>query len=224
MYRYILSTVIFTAILAVMNCSGNNGDIAGHWKFDKLIKDNTITPDASGSGLQGLVHGQTLVDGIVGKAMKFEGYDQIVEVGDLKLNAPATVAFWVRTHDLIRDRRLFSQMEGAENQAGALRFDSTQMEVWDGALWQVLIDRNLRINKWMHVAVVFEENGKTYGFLNGKQHRLVRSGFDFNGVKAGIGAKQFGTSGNLFTGMMDDFRIYRRALSGDEISRLYSVR
>ena len=131
MYRYILSTVIFTAILAVMNCSGNNGDIAGHWKFDKLIKDNTITPDASGSGLQGLVHGQTLVDGIVGKAMKFEGYDQIVEVGDLKLNAPATVAFWVRTHDLIRDRRLFSQMEGAKNQAGALRFDSTQMEVWD---------------------------------------------------------------------------------------------
>jgi len=198
-----------------------DSDLVGHWKFDELSQNSETTPDASGNGHHGRIHGQSLVKGIIGSAMEFEGYDQIVEIGNLNLNAPATVAFWVKTNDVFHERMLFSQMEGTENQAGVLRFDGTQIEVWDGSNWLVLIDHYIRINKWLHIAVVFNENGKTSGFLNGERQHLVRCGFDFSNVKAAIGSKFHGKSGNVFTGKMDDFRIYRKALSGNEINSLY---
>ncbi len=217
--------MIILAVALLINFSGNThaqeSGLTAHWKFDELTQNDGMTPDASGNGRHGGIHGQQLVEGIIGSSMKFEGLDQIVETGDLGLSAPAAVAFWFRTDDLFRDRRLFSQVEGAESQAGALRLDGVQIEVWDGTEWQVLIDRKMKIKEWMHVAVVFEPDGKTSGYLNGGRQHLVRCGFDFNGVKAAIGAKFLNETGNTYTGCMDDFRIYSRALSGDEIKALY---
>ena len=201
-----------------------DSDLVGHWKFDELSQNSKTIPDASGNGHHGLVHGQVLVDGIIGSALEFAGYDQIVEVGNLNLKAPATVAFWVKTNDVFHERMLFSQIEGTENQAGALRFDGTQIEVWDGSNWLVLIDHHIRINKWLYIAVVFDEKGKTSSFLNGERQHLVRCGFEFRSVKAAIGSKFLGKSGNVFIGKMDDFRIYRKALSGNEINSLYVYR
>ena len=223
--------ILFFLIIAVMvsvsfseNMPAINSGLAGHWKFDELSQNSKTIPDASGTGNHGLVQGQVLVDGIIGSALEFAGYDQIVEVGNLNLKAPATVAFWVKTNDVFHERMLFSQMEGTENLAGALRFDGTQIELWDGSNWLVLIDHHIRINKWLHIAVVFDENGKTSGFLNGERQHLVRCGFDFSSVKAAIGSKFLGKSGNVFIGKMDDFRIYRKALSGNEINSLYVYR
>ena len=228
MSRLFVTTVVLLIFLANVNCTGEkpaaDRGLAGYWKFDELTQNGETTPDASGSGHHGRVHGQALVEGVISRALKFEGYDQIVEVGDLRLKAPAAVAFRVKTSDIFTDRRLFSQLEGAENQAGALRFDGTRVEVWDGAEWRALISRKVKINKWMHISVVFEENGKTTGYLDGERQHIVRSGFDFDGVKAGIGAKFLGTVGNEFIGLMDDFRVYGRALGEDEIIGLYESR
>ena len=105
--------------------------LIGYWKFDELTANGDQTPDASGNGHHGRLHGQTLVDGVIGKAIQFDGYDQIIELGDLGISAPATVAFWVKTNDVFRDRRIFSPVDGSGS--GALRFDGTQMEIWDGS-------------------------------------------------------------------------------------------
>ena len=212
-------------IVLIVQCSGGkttrDPDLAAYWKFDELSQNNEMTPDVSGNGHDGRVHGQTLVDGVLGQAMLFEGLDQIVDTGDLGLTAPATVTFWFKTDDLIRDRHLLSQTAGPENQAGALRLDGVQVEVWDGSEWQVLINRDMRIKTWMHVAVVFEQDGKTSGYLNGERQRLAKCGFDFKGVNAAIGAPFLGDRGNPYTGEMDDFRMYSKALSEDEIKTLF---
>jgi len=224
---YIPVLLILTAAL-LGNCTGNapveESGLAAHWKFDELTENGTMTPDSSGNGHHGQIHGQQLVEGIIGSALQFEGLDQIVDIGDPGLSAPATVTFWFRTVDLFRDRRLFSQVEGGESLAGALRLDGVQVEVWDGAEWKILIDRQMKIKEWMHVAVVFEPEGKTHGYLNGDRQHLVKSGFDFNGVKAAIGAPFLNETGNPYTGCMDDFRLYSRALSMDEIHSLYSAK
>jgi len=226
MTKLFLPAIIIMTVILSLHCSGkipvHDPDIVAYWKFDELTQNGEMTPDASGNGHHGRVHGQQLVDGIIGGAMKFEGLDQIVEVGDFELSASATIVFWIKTHDLFRDRRLFSQIEGTEGQAGALRLDGVQVEVWDGSEWQVLIDRHMKINEWMHIAVVYEENGKTSGYLNGSRQHLVRSGFEFSGVKAAIGAKFMKETGNVYTGCMDDFRVYSKALSGDEIKAIYT--
>lgn len=228
MIHKIIAAMAALFLVLCIGCSGQkqpaDKSLIGHWKFDELTANDEQTPDASGNSRHGRLHGQTLVDGVIGKAIRFEGYDQIVELGDLGIQAPATVAFWVKTNDVFRNRRLFSPMDGPGSRAGALRFDGTQLEIWDGGGWQALIDRNIRINTWMHVAVVYDEGGKTAGYLNGDRQRLVRCGFDFNGVGAAIGAKFPPGEGNLFTGALDDFRIYSRALESEEIQRMYSER
>ena len=100
--------------------------------------------------------------------------------------------------------------------------DGVQIEVWNGKEWQVLIDRQMKIKQWMHVTVVFEADGKTSGYLNGDRQHLARSGCDFKGVKSAIGAKFLNETGNTYTGCMDDFRIYSKALSQDEIKAIYT--
>ncbi|MBN1292783.1 MAG: LamG domain-containing protein [Candidatus Latescibacteria bacterium] len=225
MKRIFITVICILVAVDILQCSGGdstrNPDLVAYWKFDDLTQNNETAPDATGNGHDGRVHGQKLVDGVIGKAMLFEGLDQIVETGDLGLKAPATVAFWLKTDDLFRDRHFFSQTEGSKKQAGALRLDGVQVEVWDGSEWQALINRDMRIKTWMHIAVVFDLGGKTLGYLNGDRQRLTKCGFDFDGVKAAIGAPFIGETGNSYTGELDDFRIYSRALSEDDIKALY---
>lgn len=193
-----------------------------HLKFDELSADGQTTPDASGQGHHGQVHGQPLVDGVIGKAMHFEGYpEQIAELGDLKLEAPATVAFWAKTRDLSNDRRVFSQLDGPPSQAGTIRLLG-QLDVWPGeGEWQGAVTRNFRHDTWMHLAVVFDAEGSATGYLNGRAQETVKCGFDFTGVGAAIGAKFLGEHGAVFVGLLDDFRIYSRVLSPEEIAGLH---
>ena len=219
------------AVVLIAGCSGQKPDVetagrnlVGHWKFDELTDNNTKTPDSSGNARHARIKGQVLVKGVSGSALRFGGYDQIVELGDLKLTAPATVAFWIKTNDLFRNRRLLSQKTGDANRAGALRIDGSRFEIWDGESWQTLLDRNLRIKEWMHIAVVFEEDGKTFGYLNGERQHLVRCGFDYDGVDAAVGAQFPEGEGNLFTGDMDDLRLYASSLAEEDIALLLSER
>ncbi|HUT25140.1 MAG TPA: LamG domain-containing protein [Sumerlaeia bacterium] len=203
--------------------AGSDGDLVGHWKLDELSPDKRTTPDASPSKRGGRVHGQALAEGVIGRAMEFHGFDQTVELGDLETSAPATVSFWVRTRDLIHDRRLLAHVDGPTTQGGSLRLDACRLEVWNGARWEALIDDGLRFDAWMHIAVVFSEKGQAFGYLNGQAKRAVPCGFDFAGVQAAIGARSQGEYGNAFTGWIDDFRLYKRALTTDEARGIYEA-
>jgi len=194
-----------------------------HLKFDEISPDGKTTPDASAQGRHAPIHGQPLVEGVVGRAMKFEGYpEQSIELGDLKLKAPATIAFWIKTRSLCNDRRIFSQLDGEVTRAGSMVLQG-QLDVWDGNAWQGVITRKIRHDTWMHMAVVYDPPGKATGYLNGQAQETVKCGLDFDGVKAAIGAKFLGEHGATFNGLLDDFRIYDRTLSAKEIAELQEV-
>ncbi len=202
---------------------GRDNSLVLHLSFDRVTAGGNETPDSSGNRYVGRLHGQKVVPGIVGSALEFLGFDQIVQIGDLKIQGPATVAFWIRTNDLIRNRRLLSQLDGGPNQSGALRLDGGQLEVASGQDWRPLVTKGLRFDQWMHIAVVFDDQGKATGYLNGQAQETVAAKCDYSGVRAGIGAKSLGNEGNPFTGLMDDFRFYSKALSPSEITGLYDL-
>ncbi|MFH1919906.1 MAG: LamG domain-containing protein [Planctomycetota bacterium] len=216
----LLLAPIALAMLTAATATAEEGLVV-HLKFDEVSPDGKTTPDASGQGHDGQVHGQPLVEGVVGKAMKFEGYpEQIVELGDLKLKAPATVAFWLKTRNLANDRRILSQLDGPSSQAGSIRLMG-QLDIWPGeGEWQGAVTRNFRHDAWMHLAVVFDAKGNATGHLNGQAQETVACGFDFAGVRVAIGAKFLGEHGAVFTGLLDDFRLYSRALSAEELAGL----
>src|SRR5512143_3018733 len=116
-----LAVTLALGLCLIFTGWGRDYSLVLHLSFDRVTAEGNEIPDASGNGQVGRLHKQRVVPGIVGSALEFLGFDQIVESGDLKVKGPATVAFWIRTNDLIRNRRLLSQLDGVPDQSGALR-------------------------------------------------------------------------------------------------------
>ena len=91
----------------------------------------------------------------------------------------------------------------------------------------MLIDSTLEVNKWHHIAIVVNRIGKTTTYLNGNVNSALPnslfSGFGGPGVFLGANftADAIGnlTASDHFTGLMDEFRIWRMAKRAEQIKR-----
>ncbi len=80
-------------------------------------------------------------------------------------------------------------------------------------------------NQWVHLA--FTYNGhQTKIYLNGNKINSsdVSAGFIFGGESHSIGDSHWGLENNNrpFNGLIDEVRIYNRALNDEEIKKLYN--
>ncbi len=166
--------------------------------------------------------GKGLVGGGISDEVTLTGDGQFIDLGDLKLKAPATVAMWIKGDTLDVDQRLFVHLSGPTTQGGQLRFDARRLQVYDGIGrdWQTLISDGLEPGKWAHIAVVYGKDGQVTGYLDGKAARSGTSPFAFDGVHAAIGAKWLGQYGKQFPGAIREVRIVGSALSPGEIKSL----
>lgn len=143
-----------------------------------------------------------------------------MDLGNLSLQAPATVAFWIKPADINSDRRILSQQEGATTQAGVIRLIEGRLEVWSGQQWGVLIPDGIAKRRWQHVAIVFNQNRSVTAYLNGKPRDSYQAGFEFTKTPASIGGQFLGQHGAPFSGSLADIRILPRALSASPIAQL----
>ena len=88
---------------------------------------------------------------------------------------------------------------------------------------------------WQHIVFVqrpiqsLQTSFQHYHYLNGKA-LINKSGSGFNPISTSfvygghVGAQEFGSSpSNYFSGSIDDIRIYDRALSENEIQKLFTL-
>jgi maltose/maltodextrin transport system substrate-binding protein len=190
-----------------------------HYTFD-TVSDNA-TPDASSHQAHALLSGQELCEGVIGQALQFKAGSKGLALGDLGLQAPATLSFWMKTNGPQSDGRLLSQLEGAATQCGALRLADGSLTVWNAQEWSVVVNGLISTGIWQHVAVVFKADGTVTGYLNGQKRQTANSTFNFKGAKAGLGSQFLEQWGTTFVGALDDLRIYQRPLSDREIETLY---
>lgn len=81
-----------------------------------------------------------------------------------------------------------------------------------------------RLGRWVHLAVVYDASAKVVSFyrngnLQGTRHFTTASSTDLRQAQLGNWSEE---RRNLL-GTMDEFIVYRRALDGDEIRRLYAA-
>ena len=217
-------------VLGLLVFSGDNyaeeKGLIGYWKFDEGT--GTVTKDFSGKGNNGNIYGAEWVSGKIGQALSFDGAGDYVDCGnDASLNTGDVFTFslWVypREETRVNPRIVNKHDEHKNNYQIWSKGDSASSFgakfVRNGTACENQADIVFEWDKWYHLVVVFENSAIRF-YVNGS---LVPNK---EGMSAGaqINANLFlGQSGDYsyFNGLLDEVRIYNRALNPTEIRELY---
>jgi len=206
--------------------------LVGWWKFDDVSGEKAA--DSSGHGRNGTLKGGLSLDknsvpGKIDKALKLDGRDDYIEVTGYKGvmgTGPRTVAVWINT----KNSRGEITSWGADDYGKMfiLGFIRGRIGITPSGGY-LYINSEVHDDAWHHVAVVVEDadlpnlhdNVKLY--KDGTIADIHDIGLlDLWPVNTGSGVDV--RIGRRFNGIMDDLRIYDRALSEDEIRALFTLR
>ena len=204
---------------------GLSQGLVGHWTFDgKDMNSATGTAyDISGNRNNGiLTNGPKEVSGRIGQALEFDGVDDYVQVASSSvldnLTKDITISSWVKRDRKNRDFIFF-------------RSDTSQISLSLGFVGDNFVyfgtSASIYANvgddtNWHHVLGVIK-SGSARIYYDGV---LVVTGAVPSLSAIGIiriGVESPYSPGTQFDGIIDEVRLYNRALSTDEIKRLYNM-
>ncbi|MBK1699569.1 LamG-like jellyroll fold domain-containing protein [Thiococcus pfennigii] len=195
--------------------------------------------DVSGLGHDGLISGATRVAGKHGQALSFNGSSNwmtIANSGALDLSAAMTLEAWVYPKNL-GDRQPILAKQGT-TQSGPKRgfmfaagdsgrSGKLEAEVFkdDKTKTSLLSDSSLSTNTWQHVALVYKSAGDGAStmtlYINGVARGSLTNAIapvQSNNQPLELGRYYWSSSYNrYFNGLIDEVRIYNRALTAAEI-------
>ena len=231
----------------ISNDSLKNG-LVGHWTFDgpHMGGAGTTATDISGQDNHGtLTNGPVRVAGKIGQALDFDGVDDRVDAGSAASvdNLPAiSVSAWIYPRSfgsLVISPRIVDK-------TGALTDSGWRFNLLNGGLnlrtlmFNVDFDTfdlarraandSIVLNRWQRVVVSWGGgtaasdariyvDGKEVAYGTSVDGSSIRT--DDDGSTLYIGNEE--NVNQDFNGFIDDVRIYNRALSSDEIKRLYNL-
>ncbi len=196
-----------------------------YWKFDE--GSGSTAADSSGNGNNGtLVNGPVWTAGRVGNALYFDGIDDNVTVPDsasLHLSSAFTLSAWVNPAATFTDYRsivtknppyyLYASSSWFCPDGSPLGGFSTDV------INPVCQSSPLITNTWTNLAVTY--NGSTLTlYRNGVAvaNSNVSATLSPTTLNLQIGGSQFG---EYFKGIIDEVRVYNKALSAAEIQTIY---
>ena len=200
-----------------------SADLVAYYAMDNNVEDG------SGNGNHGTIHGiPQWVDGLIGKALQFDGGTDYVEIADapvLDITNTITIAAWIKANTFGNWRGFV--VKGLENAPYAMQMwgDGSLRFGWNynsppGAVGSGLVNSNgkMPLGEWAHLAVTYD--GSTLSFyINGgldTQEADVSLVFGTNDEPLILGC-DFPGGDEYFDGAMDDVRVYNRALLPGEV-------
>jgi hypothetical protein len=206
-------------------------NLAGWWKFEETA--GRTAADSSRRKWDGTLQGDLSFDkgsvpGKAGKALRFDAKDAWIEVKDCKGiggTRPRTVAAWIKTASAQGEIVSWGKQDfGQMFTVGHIR-GRVGITPHGGYLY---MNAETRDDKWHHVAVVVHEaelpnlHDDVKLYLDGAPAEIhdiglldlwpVQTGQELN-VRIGRG----------FQGLLDDLRLYDRALSEEEVNTLFQL-
>src|SRR4030042_1681906 len=227
MYRKLFYLVSFVLVLSVSLTSvarAADPDLVGWWRFDD--GSGTTVTDFSGYGNNGTLRGDPQwVTGKLGKALEFDGVDDFVEVPHAEIltaDNEVTVMAWISTERY--DEPNGEAWQGILSKSNDPRSYSFYTEAsgtlhFSAAGYGPLSTPDVPLNEWVHVCGMVI-GGQVAFYINGETAGLSGSGVILPGAADTatfvIGRTSEGAT-RSFLGMIDDVRIYRRALTQAEV-------
>ena len=195
-----------------------------------LFEGNTT--DSSGKGRNGSLKGApTYVAGKVGQAISLDGFDDSVNIDGYKgiladaagVQQAFTVCAWIKTAVNARDIIAWGTNVGGQRMN--FRVDTVLRLEHGGGNMRGTNGPSLLDNEWHHVAATVPLGGKlpdTRLYVDGVDVSAPASATAAYNLKANvdvaIGMGGSIATGRFFQGLIDDVRIYDRALSAEEIA------
>jgi len=212
--------------------SFNTSRTIGWWKFDEgsgPIATNSATGGRSGNGtLNNMDFSAARIPGIIGTgALNFDGVNDCIVIPPLNLTTNnMTITAWIK-----RNGPVTEGVSGIVFSEGALTFTGLNLignELryhWGGNFWGLASGLSIPDNKWCFVSMAVQPANTTlYVGVDGKISSVTNGGWNrpmaFNEILC-IGSCS--PTGRFFKGAIDDVRIYKGTLSGNEISEIYQA-
>jgi hypothetical protein len=194
-------------------------NLAAHWKFDGDAQDS------SGKAHHGIVGGAAeWVAGVSGNALRFDGLSTYVDIGDTIVEGSFTLALWLK-YDTLREGGYNAVMHTDAWTTGSVHVhmrSGTRLFNFDvnggiGATTNTALDAG----EWYHLVGSVDTSARVAKvYVDGLLDGTNTSG---GAATPSIGLLNIGAwndSDRFFDGVMDDFRIYDRALSAAEVAWL----
>ncbi|MBU4332311.1 hypothetical protein KKD20_04275 [Patescibacteria group bacterium] len=203
--------------------------LVGYWSFNGADMGTTSATDLSGNGNTGwLINGVKKVAGISGQALQFDGVDDYMDAGKVLSGGgltSLTVSAWIYINGFgelgfVAGKsdeymlRLEDVTEGKHFEffvkIGGTWYAAQNTPVANTGIWYHMIgvwDSSLALNQ---IKIYIDSNLKSSYNISGSINAADTSAY-IGGV---------GTAWS-FDGLIDEARVYNRALSADEIGQLY---
>ena len=220
-------TLTKTNFVVVATAPGTTTDVTSlatslvaAYNFDEV--GGTLVADASGQGNHGAISGATRSAGRFGRGLTFNGSSSYVTVNDsnsLDLATGYTLEAWVKPASIKSGNILAKEMpNGAVYNLYA--YEDADLPVAsfnDGADYRVTTGPSqLPINTWSHLVATYDRQTLRI-YVNGVQ---VASRAYTSNIQTSTGALRIGGNsiwGEYFNGVIDELRIYNRALTATDI-------
>ncbi|TAL48239.1 LamG domain-containing protein, partial [archaeon] len=213
--------------------------LVGYWKFGEV--SGTTTNDSSGnanSGTLGNATGGAQPTWITnssckfGSCLNFDGIYSFVNISNspsLSVTDALTISAWIRTNDAVNSNtERIVQKGGGTSMYDFFIQETNKLRTiltLDTGQANIFGNTALSANTWYHVVTTFSNaTGLLKIYINGIEDvsTTVSGKITTNTNPLIIGAfRGLPTDLQKFNGIIDDVRIYNRALSADEIKRLY---
>jgi len=199
-------------------------NLVAWWKFDD--GSGIIAKDSSGKGNNGTLNGNAQwVQGQIGGALQFNGTNAFVRAPHIPLNSQTfTITMWVNPILYTSEQVVFSQTQSRSTNlsihfriygpnSGRIRmgFYSNDLDTTGNTIVQ---------NNWYHIAFWYNfENQIRRIYVNGAQ-AAQGAATPFLGTTGNTVIGSWDGTGQWFSGIIDDVRIYKRALTIEEIKQV----
>ena len=230
---YYIGVLFFCAgcLQAVIGQNLNEGLLA-YYPFNGNAKDET------GNGYDGNVAGATLDSDRFGakkSAYKFSRNRQLITLSNTKskfnfLKSSYSISAWVKWIGGQNGTYLISKWKPGNPNSFGIGTEGLKIRAFIQDLYTPLVitsKASMSKTKWSHVVMVIHGSESIALYFNNKLEKRVEISSKYsvdNNYPVTIGGAQpdfFGT--RTFRGLIDDVRIYSRALSKSEIDSLYKL-
>ncbi|KKU57248.1 MAG: hemagglutination activity domain protein [Parcubacteria group bacterium GW2011_GWA2_47_12] len=235
-----------------INMPSNTGTLkdglVGMWTFDGNDMSGNTAIDRSGNGNNGtLTNGPKKAIGKIGQALNFDGVNDEVNIPDndtidFNTNANFTISFWVKIPSSNQpdtsnsDNEIIEKWDQVDsrypyvirfnNHTAGANSNTLSVARYDGTN-NPGITTTKKYNDANWHFFVFQKAGSTlylYADRDSPQTATdTTTGVTTNTSKLYFARRGHVTNDNFFRGSLDEVRIYNRALSAEEIKRLYNM-